>query len=835
MPHAPAQQRGERLRAVDERGEQLVAVLAVGVVGERGDVLPPSARTSRRGWRSTSGSSHVRQRSSRASSASAGSRGASAASRRSSTPRSSSPPALVGLEVAGEDRPHRRAAGLGALLGEEQPVGGVLERGGALEAGDAVVADRALERGHEAVGQALGARVERAQEGVQVLLRAAHQLLVVVGVRAVERAHVGVDAEQPLLALAVGGRCAQLLDDPARLARRDVVAEHEPGQALEAADVGLGVLERHALAFGRGRRVLERLDLQQRAARDDVHVGSGEHLPHAAVDRRRQRRLHLHALGHGHHVAGLHLVALADRDRHHHAGRVAADEAALVARDAMGHAVDLDEQVGVLQRGQRAVGAAAERQAVLVGGELLDLRLDAGAVDLDLVAARARPGRRSCGSSRRGAGGRSGSRRWPPPPGARGGRARRSGPRSAAVASSQRAIAACTSAASAWRTGCTSPCACRRSSQPVSTSPERSSGRSSSSSRKPWLVVPSSSVTIMSATARRRRAIACSRVAPWAMILAIIESNSGGTESPSATPRVDADAGPGGQAQQRDAARRGGEAERRVLGVQAHLDRVSARRRRVALEPPAGRDVQLEGDEVDARHDLRHGVLDLQPRVDLHEREALIGGLVEELGGARAAVADLAREPDRGLGQLPLLRGGERRAGRLLDHLLVAALVAAVAHAERPHGALAVGQELDLDVARSAHEALHQHARVAERLLGLGAGALERRGQLGEVLDPAHAAAAAAGRRLDHQRHAEALALLDRLLDGLDRPAAPGRDRNAGLLGQLLGLDLVAQRAHDVGVGADEDDPEAVAQLSERRMLGDEAPADPRGVRLVSR
>ena len=50
------------------------------------------------------------------------------------------------------------------------------------------------------------------------------------------------------------------------------------------------------------------------------------------------------------------------------------------------------------------------------------------------------------------------------------------------------------------------------------------------------MVVPSSIITSVSAIARRRRAIASGRVAPWAMIFAIIESNSGGTVSPSATP-----------------------------------------------------------------------------------------------------------------------------------------------------------------------------------------------------------------------------------------------------------------------------------------------------------
>ena len=88
-------------------------------------------------------------------------------------------------------------AGAGALLGEEQPVAGVLERRRALQALDAVVGERALEVRDEALGQALGLGVERAQERVQVLLRAAAApRRRAVGVRAVERAHVGVDLEQ---------------------------------------------------------------------------------------------------------------------------------------------------------------------------------------------------------------------------------------------------------------------------------------------------------------------------------------------------------------------------------------------------------------------------------------------------------------------------------------------------------------------------------------------------------------------------------------------------------------------------------------------------------------
>ena len=276
---------------------------------------------------------------------------------------------------------------------------------------------------------------------------------------------------------------------------------------------------------------------------------------------------------------------------------------------------------------------------------------------------------------------------------------------------------------------------------------------------------------------------------------------------------------------------RGREAAAGVLGVEADLDRVPARRRRVALQPAAGRDVQLQADEVGARDRLGDGVLDLQPGVDLHEGEAAALGLVEELDGAGAAVAGLPRQPDRRLGELALLPGVQGRAGGLLDDLLVAALVAAVAHAERPDAALAVGHQLHLDVARGADEALHQHARVAERLRRLGAGALEGLRDLVLAVDAAHAAPAAAGRGLDHQREAELAGLADGVLGALDRPAAPRRDGDAGPLGEPLALDLVAERAHDVGVGPREDDPEPVAELREGGVLGDEAPADPRRVR----
>ena len=173
------------------------------------------------------------------------------------------------------------------------------------------------------------------------------------------------------------------------------------------------------------------------------------------------------------------------------------------------------------------------------------------------------------------------------------------------------------------------------------------------------------------------------------MTLAIIESYSGGMTSPSATPVSTRMPGPDRQRQHLDRARRRRERPLRVLGVEAGLDRVALGRRRLALQAAAGGDVQLQLDEVEPGRQLGDRVLDLQAGVDLEEREALLGRLVEELDGAgvlrsrrRAARRTAAARRSRSCS------GVSTDALRLLDHLLVAPLHAAVAHADRPHRAV---------------------------------------------------------------------------------------------------------------------------------------------------
>jgi hypothetical protein len=135
-----------------------------------------------------------------------------------------------------------------------------------------------------------------------------------------------------------------------------------------------------------------------------------------------------------------------------------------------------------------------------------------------------------------------------------------------------------------------------------------------------------------------------------------------------------------------------------------------------------GRDPELKLDEVEPGDGLRDRVLDLEPRVHLHEEEAVrpqpLAGVRDELDRARPDIADRARRLDgRPAHDLPHL-GGESGGRRLLDHLLVAALQRAIALEQVDDVAVPVREDLHLDVPGREHVLLDEHARVAERRLG---------------------------------------------------------------------------------------------------------------------
>ena len=216
-------------------------------------------------------------------------------------------------------------------------------------------------------------------------------------------------------------------------------------------------------------------------------------------------------------------------------------------------------------------------------------------------------------------------------------------------------------------------------------------------------------------------------------------------------------------------------------------------------------------------------MLDLNPAVQLEEPE--VAAVEHELRRAGASVADRARERDRRVAHLRAERGVERGRGRLLEHLLVAALHGALALAERDDVAVLVGEELDLDVARTLDVALCEDRAVTERRLGLAARRRTRLLELARAPDDAHPAAASARGGLEDQREAE-LGRIARLDDG-----------DPGLLRDLLRAELVARRLERLRRRPDPDEPGRLDRACELRVLGEKAVAgmDRVGARQPSR
>ena len=133
-------------------------------------------------------------------------------------------------------------------------------------------------------------------------------------------------------------------------------------------------------------------------------------------------------------------------------------------------------------------------------------------------------------------------------------------------------------------------------------------------------------------------------------------------------------------------------------------------------------------------------------------------------------------------------------------------------------------------MSRAGDQALQEDHAGAEGPQRLLAGALVRVSQVVAGGDHADAPPTAARGRLEHQRVPDLLAGAQRIGEGGDLAATPRRDRDADLFGDQLCADLVAELAHRVRARSDERDPDLLAQLGERRVLGDESPAHPGGV-----
>ena len=232
---------------------------------------------------------------------------------------------------------------------------------------------------------------------------------------------------------------------------------------------------------------------------------------------------------------------------------------------------------------------------------------------------------------------------------------------------------------------------------------------------------------------------------------------------------------------------------------------------------------QLQLHQIDAPHLLGDGVLDLKARIGLDEEEVV--AVDQELEGAEAAILHGLGHRGRRIDDLLAHRRLQVRAGRQLDDLLAAALQGAFALAQRRDAALAVTDDLHLDVARLAHQPLGIESAVAEGRLRLGRRTREGIGDVAFVRDQPHAAPAAAGDRLE--RDAGLCMLLEerRRAGDIDRAVGARQHRHLALLGLRSRARLVAEQLELLRRRADEGDLRLGAGARQPGILRQEAVA----------
>src|SRR5690606_40994589 len=118
--------------------------------------------------------------------------------------------------------------------------------------------------------------------------------------------------------------------------------------------------------------------------------------------------------------------------------------------------------------------------------------------------------------------------------------------------------------------------------------------------------------------------------------------------------------------------------------------------------------------------------------------------------------------------------------GGLLDHRLVAALRRALALVEVHHLAVAIAEDLDLDVVRLLEELLDVDRLVAEGVEGFGLRSAPGGVELLPTLDLAHALATATAGGLEHDGQAQGLGDPAGLFGRGDGALGGGGDRDGG-------------------------------------------------------
>ena len=177
----------------------------------------------------------------------------------------------------------------------------------------------------------------------------------------------------------------------------------------------------------------------------------------------------------------------------------------------------------------------------------------------------------------------------------------------------------------------------------------------------------------------------------------------------------------------------------------------------------------------------------------------------------------------RGLAQGRALLVVEIGSRSAFHHFLVAALHRAIALEQVHQIAVFVAEDLDLDVAGTPDQALKVDLVITECRTGFAApgGPLVAQFILG--FHDAHAATAATPTGLEHQGVADFGGDALHLVEIVGQGAGGRHHGDSRRLGQRAGADLVAQRPHNVGMRADEENTVLRAGFRQVRVFGEKA------------
>ena len=240
------------------------------------------------------------------------------------------------------------------------------------------------------------------------------------------------------------------------------------------------------------------------------------------------------------------------------------------------------------------------------------------------------------------------------------------------------------------------------------------------------------------------------------------------------------------------------------------------------LQPVTAGNLQLAAHDIDPGDLLGYRVLDLDPGVDLDEIDVLFP-VHQEFDRAGIAVSDMPRDGQGMIVQRLASLLTQPGAGRHLDHFLESPLDGAVPFEKVNQVSVVVAEHLDFDVFRRLDEFFQENRVVPEGLGRFAARLPVRLAHLLAAANHAHAAAAAARDRLQHQRETDALGLIQRNFERIQRNPAVLDDRQAGGNGVRLGPDLVTQLLHGFRRRADEDNALFAATPHESHVLGQES------------